>query len=37
MQHAAFNTLEPKHHFKDWIFLSQKDSVNAHLELQRTK
>jgi hypothetical protein len=37
MQHAAFTTLDPKHHPKDWTFLPQKKSVNAHLELQRTK
>jgi hypothetical protein len=37
MQHAEVTTLDPKHHPEDWTFLSQKKSVNAHLELQRTK
>ena len=34
MQHA---TLDPKHHPEDWTFLSQRKSVIAPLELQRTK
>ncbi len=37
MQHAAVTAQDAKHHPEDWIFLSQKKSVNAHLELQGTR
>ena len=37
MQHAAFATLDAKHHPEDGTFLYYEKLVNAHLELQRTK
>jgi hypothetical protein len=33
MQHAAFTTLDAKHHPKDWTFQYHGKLVNAHLEL----